>query len=31
LFGPVWLGLGMNVRNVCDHEGNIVHLCERAV
>jgi predicted enzyme related to lactoylglutathione lyase len=24
--GPVWLGPGMQVRNVCDPEGNIIHL-----
>ena len=28
--GPVWPGPGMRVRNVCDPEGNIVHLRERA-
>ncbi|MFO1408257.1 MAG: VOC family protein [Steroidobacteraceae bacterium] len=27
--GPVWPGPGMRVRNVCDPEGNIVHLRER--
>jgi predicted enzyme related to lactoylglutathione lyase len=26
--GPVWPGPGMQVRNVCDPEGNIVHLRE---
>ncbi|MCU0626225.1 MAG: hypothetical protein MUF21_07010, partial [Gemmatimonadaceae bacterium] len=26
--GPVWPGPGMRVRNVCDPEGNIVHLRE---
>lgn len=30
LYGPVWPGPGMRVRNVCDPEGNIVHLRERA-
>lgn len=29
--GPVWPGPGMRVRNVCDPEGNIVHLRERAL
>ena len=29
LHGPVWPGPGMRVRNVCDPEGNIVHLRER--
>jgi len=28
--GPVWPGPGMKVRNVCDPEGNIVHLRESA-
>lgn len=28
--GPVWPGPGMKVRNVCDPEGNIVHLRELA-
>ncbi|MFO1414832.1 MAG: VOC family protein [Burkholderiales bacterium] len=28
--GPVWPGPGMRVRNVCDPEGNIVHLRELA-
>ena len=28
--GPVWPAPGMKVRNVCDPEGNIVHLRERA-
>lgn len=28
LYGPVWPGPGMTVRNVCDPEGNIVHLRE---
>ncbi len=27
--GPIWPGPGMRVRNVCDPEGNIVHLRER--
>ncbi len=27
--GPVWPGPGLKVRNVCDPEGNIVHLRER--
>lgn len=26
--GPVWPGPGLRVRNVCDPEGNIVHLRE---
>ncbi|MBU2098801.1 MAG: hypothetical protein KKD00_08560 [Gammaproteobacteria bacterium] len=26
--GPVWPGPGMRVRNVCDPEGNIIHLRE---
>lgn len=30
LCGPVWPGPGMKVRNVCDPEGNIVHLRESA-
>jgi len=30
LCGPVWPGPGMKVRNVCDPEGNIVHLRENA-
>ena len=29
-WGPVWPGPGIRVRNVCDPEGNIVHLRERA-
>lgn len=29
--GPVWPGPGLRVRNVCDPEGNIVHLRERAM
>ncbi|MFW2455757.1 hypothetical protein [Methyloversatilis discipulorum] len=29
VWGPVWPGPGMQVRNVCDPEGNIVHLRER--
>jgi predicted enzyme related to lactoylglutathione lyase len=28
VWGPVWSVLGINVRNVCDPEGNIVHLRE---
>ena len=28
--GPIWPGPGMRVRNVCDPEGNIVHLRESA-
>ena len=28
--GPIWAGPGMKVRNVCDPEGNIVHLRESA-
>jgi predicted enzyme related to lactoylglutathione lyase len=28
LHGPVWPSPGMRVRNVCDPEGNIVHLRE---
>lgn len=28
VWGPVWPGPGMRVRNVCDPEGNIVHLRE---
>ncbi len=27
-WGPIWPGPGMRVRNVCDPEGNIVHLRE---
>lgn len=27
-WGPVWPGPGMRVRNVCDPEGNIIHLRE---
>ncbi len=30
VWGPVWPGPGMRVRNVCDPEGNIVHLRESA-
>lgn len=30
VLGPVWPGPGMNVRNVCDPEGNILHLREGA-
>lgn len=28
VWGPVWPGPGIRVRNVCDPEGNIVHLRE---
>ena len=28
--GPIWAGPGFKVRNVCDPEGNIVHLRESA-
>lgn len=28
--GPIWPGPGLRVRNVCDPEGNIVHLRENA-
>ena len=28
VWGPVWPGPGIQVRNVCDPEGNIVHLRE---
>lgn len=28
--GPVWPGPGMKVRNVCDPEGNLIHLREIA-
>lgn len=28
VLGPVWPGPGLNVRNVCDPEGNIIHLRE---
>ncbi len=30
VWGPVWPGPGIKVRNVCDPEGNIVHLRESA-
>ncbi len=30
VWGPVWPGPGIQVRNVCDPEGNIVHLRESA-
>jgi predicted enzyme related to lactoylglutathione lyase len=30
VWGPIWPGPGMRVRNVCDPEGNIVHLRESA-
>lgn len=26
--GPIWPGPGMRVRNVCDPEGNIIHIRE---
>lgn len=29
-WGPPWAGPGMKVRNVCDPEGNIVHLRDGA-
>ena len=29
VWGPVWPGPGTRVRNVCDPEGNILHLRER--
>lgn len=29
--GPLWPGPGMKVRNVCDPEGNLVHLREVTV
>lgn len=29
VWGPVWPGPGIQVRNVCDPEGNIVHLRAR--
>lgn len=29
LHGPVWPGPGLRVRNVCDPEGNLLHLRER--
>lgn len=28
IWGPVWPGPGMRVRNICDPEGNIIHLRE---
>ena len=28
LHGPIWPGPGMRVRNVCDPEGNLLHLRE---
>lgn len=31
VWGPIWPGPGLRVRNVCDPEGNIVHLRERVV
>jgi predicted enzyme related to lactoylglutathione lyase len=30
VYGPVWPAPGMRVRNICDPEGNIVHLRELA-
>ena len=30
VWGPAWTGPGLHVRNVCDPEGNIVHLRESA-
>jgi predicted enzyme related to lactoylglutathione lyase len=30
VWGPVWPGPGLRVRNVCDPEGNVVHLRESA-
>jgi predicted enzyme related to lactoylglutathione lyase len=30
VWGPVWPGPGMRVRNICDPEGNILHLRESA-
>lgn len=30
VWGPVWDGPGLKVRNLCDPEGNIVHLRELA-
>ena len=29
VWGPVWPGPGLQVRNICDPEGNIVHLREQ--
>lgn len=31
VWGPIWHGPDIRVRNVCDPEGNIVHLRESAV
>lgn len=28
VWGPVWPGPGMRVRNICDPEGNIIHVRE---
>lgn len=28
VWGPIWPGVGFRVRNVCDPEGNIIHLRE---
>jgi predicted enzyme related to lactoylglutathione lyase len=30
VWGPIWSGPGTKVRNVCDPEGNIVHLRDSA-
>lgn len=30
VWGPIWPGPGMRVRNICDPEGNILHLRETA-
>lgn len=30
VLGPVWPGPGMRVRNICDPEGNIIHVRESA-
>jgi predicted enzyme related to lactoylglutathione lyase len=29
IHGPIWPGPGLRVRNVCDPEGNVLHLRER--
>ena len=29
VLGPIWEGPGIRVRNVCDPDGNIIHLRER--
>lgn len=31
VLGPIWPGPGMRVRNVCDPEGNIIHLRQVSV